>query len=220
MNINQTTHEIIVKPPDAHSDKQRFIFTALQHPGLKEVWIAAGTKFGKTIAATVAQINLTLSRKKTKNRWVAPIYSQTRQPIEYFRSILPDMPKNPMIEHNKSENIIYFNVLNSRFEFWHAQNPSSLEGEGIDSYVFDEAAKQPPEIYSSARTTTTATKGHMIFISYPFGKNWFYNRGETSHFVEKCEVLEKNFGNVFNGKSQTDPKVTGRVIDTIYVVIN
>jgi hypothetical protein len=49
------------------------------------------------------------------------------------------------------------------------------------------------------------------------GKNWFKNRGETSHFINKVEVLEKNFGNVFKGNQQQ--KNTGKVIDTIYVVI-
>jgi hypothetical protein len=50
------------------------------------------------------------------------------------------------------------------------------------------------------------------------GKNWFGNRGETDHFINKVEVLENNFGNAFNGTQE--PKVTGRVIDTIYVVID
>ena len=50
------------------------------------------------------------------------------------------------------------------------------------------------------------------------GKNWFSNRGETDHFINRVEVLEKNFGNAFNGTQE--PKVTGRVIDTIYVVID
>lgn len=50
------------------------------------------------------------------------------------------------------------------------------------------------------------------------GKNWFGNRGETDHFINKVEVLEKNFGNAFNGTQEQ--KVTGRVIDTIYVVID
>lgn len=49
------------------------------------------------------------------------------------------------------------------------------------------------------------------------GKNWFHNRGETSHFITGVQVLEKNFGNVFNGQSQA---VSGRTIDTIYVVID
>jgi hypothetical protein len=49
------------------------------------------------------------------------------------------------------------------------------------------------------------------------GKNWFNNRGETSHFITKVDVLEKNFGNAFSGSPQ--PKSSGRVVDTIYVVI-
>lgn len=49
------------------------------------------------------------------------------------------------------------------------------------------------------------------------GKNWFNNRGETSHFITKVEVLEKNFGNAFNGSLQQ--KNTGKVVDTVYVVI-
>ena len=51
------------------------------------------------------------------------------------------------------------------------------------------------------------------------GKNWLRNRGETDHFITRVEVLEKNFGNAFNG-TQTQPKITGKVIDTIYVVID
>jgi hypothetical protein len=50
------------------------------------------------------------------------------------------------------------------------------------------------------------------------GKNWFSNRGETNHFITKVEVLEKNFGNAFNGSNL--PERTGRIIDTIYVVID
>lgn len=50
------------------------------------------------------------------------------------------------------------------------------------------------------------------------GKNWFGNRGETNHFINRVEILERNFGNAFNGTQEQ--KVTGRVIDTIYVVID
>ncbi len=50
------------------------------------------------------------------------------------------------------------------------------------------------------------------------GKNWFGNRGETSHFITQVEVLEKNFGNAFGGNRQ--PERAGGVVDTIYVVID
>jgi hypothetical protein len=49
------------------------------------------------------------------------------------------------------------------------------------------------------------------------GFNWFRNRGETNHFINNVEVLEKNFTNNF---MKNEPRVIGRVIDTIYVVID
>ena len=30
------------------------------------------------------------------------------------------------------------------------------------------------------------------------GFNWFANRGETNHFINEVQVLEKNFGNAFS----------------------
>ena len=49
------------------------------------------------------------------------------------------------------------------------------------------------------------------------GKNVFNNRGETDHFITKVEVLERNFGNAFNGNQHQE--TAGRVVDTVYVVI-
>jgi hypothetical protein len=66
---------------------------------------------------------------------------------------------------------------------------------------------------------SAAQHGWKVKLVYhqTIGKNWLGNRGETNHFVSEVEVLEKNFGNAFNG---TQSKVTGKVIDTIYVVID
>ncbi len=48
------------------------------------------------------------------------------------------------------------------------------------------------------------------------GKNWFNNRGETDHFVTKVEVLDKNMASLFGNQNERQ----GRVVDTIYVVID
>jgi len=63
-------------------------------------------------------------------------------------------------------------------------------------------------------------KGWKIKISYHqvWGmKNMFNNRGESDYFVDGIEVLDKNFakplGNVMNTRE-------GRVVDTVYVVID
>jgi len=80
---------------------------------------------------------------------------------------------------------------------------------------------------------SAATYGWKVKIKYhqTFGKNWFSNRGETNHFVKEVQVLDKDpIGNLFGGNNETptgntpkDPcncKTTGKVIDTIYVVID
>lgn len=80
---------------------------------------------------------------------------------------------------------------------------------------------------------SAATYGWKVKIKYheTFGKNWFSNRGETNHFVKAVDVLDRDpIGNLFgdspnNTQQNTskDPcncKTTGKVIDTIYVVID
>jgi hypothetical protein len=73
---------------------------------------------------------------------------------------------------------------------------------------------------------SAATNGWKVKIKYheTFGKNWFNNRGETSYFVKEVVVLDKDpIGNMFGdnkSKSDCDCKTEGKVIDTIYVVID
>ena len=92
---------------------------------------------------------------------------------------------------------------------------------GMNSSVpFDFSIDNDREDENLIKTIDSAAQyGWKVKLVYheALGKNWFSNRGDTNHFISKCEVLEKNFGNAFNGKSNT--QVTGRVIDTIYVVI-
>ena len=79
-----------------------------------------------------------------------------------------------------------------------------------------------------ATLDSAATYGWKVKIKYheTFGKNWFSNRGETNYFVKEVNVLDKNpigsmFGSDSTGvKSNCDCKTSGKVIDTIYVVID
>lgn len=70
---------------------------------------------------------------------------------------------------------------------------------------------------------SAASLGWKVKLVYheTAGKNWFSNRGETNHFITKCEVLERNFGTQFNGKSSSTvtQQPSGKVVDTVYVVI-
>lgn len=97
---------------------------------------------------------------------------------------------------------------------------------GMNSSVpFDFSIDNDNEPRGIVKTLDSAAQhGWKVKLVYheTFGKNWFHNRGETNHFVNKVEVLERNFGNIFNGPKQdsTAGFRQGRVVDTIYVVID
>ena len=70
---------------------------------------------------------------------------------------------------------------------------------------------------------SAASVGWKVKLIYhqTFGKNWFSNRGETSHFIDSVIVIDKNFSVHQGGSNQTksSESVSGKVIDTVYVVI-
>jgi len=73
-----------------------------------------------------------------------------------------------------------------------------------------------------AALDSAATEGWKVKIKYheTFGFNWFNNRGETNYFVDEVEVLDKDpIGNMF-GDNKSNNSSRGKVIDTIYVVID
>jgi hypothetical protein len=81
--------------------------------------------------------------------------------------------------------------------------------------------KEQPEIKMAI--DSAAQHGWKVKIVYKqvTGWNWWHNRGETDYFVDKVEILDKNFGmNPFANQKTDNSGVTGKVIDTIYVVID
>jgi hypothetical protein len=70
---------------------------------------------------------------------------------------------------------------------------------------------------------SAASIGWKVKLIYhqTFGKNWFSNRGETSHFIDSVIVIDKNFSVHQGASNQTknSESVSGKVIDTVYVVI-
>jgi hypothetical protein len=102
-------------------------------------------------------------------RWVAPIFKQSQIGMRLCQRILP--PK-PFVK--KTGMHLAIPGIDTMMEFWHGQDPESLEGEAVHGYVLDEASKMDEQVYASARTTVTQTDGKFLIISTPRGKNWFY----------------------------------------------
>jgi len=118
----------IIDPPKPHGRKQALIMQAFLHPGLEEIWVANGTKWGKSISAATGLVTAAISKPNSIMRWVAPIYSQSKIGMSYCRKILPP---EPYVNINLSGMEAKITGNHSRIQFYHAQNPVSLEGYGI-----------------------------------------------------------------------------------------
>lgn len=158
--------------PKPHSRKQRLIMQSLFCEGLLEVWISCGTKFGKSFAGAACISSRAFVTRNGLYRWVAPIYSQTKIGLKYCNRIYP----KELISINRGEPSITICDRDTTIEFKSGKFPEDLEGEACNGYVLDECAKMSSQVYDSAKTTVTITRGPIVGASTPRGKNWFYNK--------------------------------------------
>lgn len=162
---------VTIDPPDPHTKKQRLIMSAFEVPGLKKIYVACGTKYGKSLSASVCEAQPAFKQPGTKWRWIAPIYDQAKVGMDYFRKLLPPAPHAEFKENFMRIDLPY---TGTEIQFWHCKNPQSLEGAGINGNIFDEAAKCPYAAVAAAQTTVSRTGGPQGYFSTPLGKNWFY----------------------------------------------
>lgn len=144
-------------------------------PGLIEMWVACGTKFGKTLSGSIAMCSAVPLNPQTLFRWVAPINEQSKIGFKYCKRMLPN--DESLVKSNEAMLSIKFIPIDSTIQFFHGQYPETLEGEAVSGTILDEAAKMKEQVYASSKTTTTVTRGPIVGISTPRGKNnWFYRK--------------------------------------------
>jgi len=168
--------KVKIRIPAPHSFIQKEIMEFLKTPGIDELWVACGTKFGKSFSCAGALSTVIPLYKGTQWRWVAPYYSQAVIGMDLCRRLLP----REFSEINKSDMTINLPQSDSGVKFVHGQKPEGLEGHAIHGYILDECAKMKEDVYISARTTVTQTRSHgmgkFICVSTPLGHNFFWRK--------------------------------------------
>ena len=199
--------KVVLSLPKPHCKKQRLLMHAFQIPGIREIWVAAGTKFGKSIALSVGAANSLVSRERALWRWTAPIYDQADIGMQYVRRMLPN--DDNIVNVNKGSMRIHVPPIDATMKFAHAQDPTSLEGFGVSGDIFDECAKIKREAYDSAKTTRSVTGGPFVGASTPLGKNWFY--------VKCMEAKDEMDWAMRSGKQPTRIFITAPSTDNPFV---
>lgn len=196
-----------------HSVKQELLMNAFFIPGLMEMCIACGTKYGKSSGAATALSLVAPLKRQALYRWIAPILSQSRVGWKYCKRMLPP---EPHVKSNESHLTLSMPQLDTQLQFFHGQNAESIEGEASAGNILDEAAKLKEDVYNSVKTTTTVTRGPIIMCSTPKGKsNWFYRKCMEA----KEEMIRAKFENrrptkiFIHAPSWTNPAVSMEVVE-------
>jgi hypothetical protein len=172
---------VTLKLPAAHPKQFELISSFDTNPHLRFVVGACGTKFGKTYGCTIALVKHAWTHKDSLNWWVAPTFAQSKMAYGLVKRLLP---QGTFMEYKADLKIVLLRPDGSEhsvIEFKSGDNSDSLRGFGVNFAVVDEAARMPYDSFVSIMTTTTQTRGKILFISTPKGRDWFweiYQRGE------------------------------------------
>jgi phage terminase large subunit-like protein len=142
--------------------------------------ICAGTRFGKSrLCAYIALRELLIPNRRI---WVvAPTYDLTKKIYAHLATMMgnayPQLLKDGAVRmSDRSGSMrVDFKPIGSWLELKSAENPTSLLGEELDLLIVDECSRIKEEVWTGyLYSRLTSRKGRAVFISTPFGKNWFY----------------------------------------------
>lgn len=214
--MKNPSQQVTIDLPPPHSDiQQKIMQTFLDPDGPNEVFVSCGTKFGKTMACSVAMGAAAPRHPTTRWVWVAPYYSQSLIGFDNLKNILPKQ----YIRARKSSMTIEIPSIETVMKFVHAQNAESLEGHQNHGIVIDEAAKIDEGVYYSSRTTVTRTRsaqmGKFLVPSTPLGRNWFYRLcQEAQNEMEMAEMNNRKPKQVFyTAPTSANPFISPAVIE-------
>jgi hypothetical protein len=149
-------------------------------------FLAWGTKAGKTTSAVMRMTRLLWETKDMRYRWIAPFSYQTE--IGRLR-ILRLLPKGYFTYQAKHQ--IITGPRGSQLSFHSGERPDTLPGDDVDGAVLDEASRLREEVFTNTVSTLLATRGWLMAISTPHGRNWFYQQckkawqGEKDYFFRR-----------------------------------
>lgn len=153
--------------------------------------IACGRRWGKSVIA--AYIALSLLLQDDKRVWiVGPNYEVTDKIFieveKWVKRYFPSLTSN--IKHSPTKSIETPSGSFIKCKSTNAE--ASLIGEQLDLVIIDEVARVKPKVYKrDIMPCLIDREGQSIFISTPFGKNWFYDEFQKSKKLDYAASLNK-----------------------------
>lgn len=131
--------------------------------------VACGRRFGKTHLGKWLTIERALRGETCW--WLTPTYAMAG---DVWRELKSAFTGVDAVTINASDRRIEFAGAGS-IAVRSAHYPDNLRGAGLDFVVLDEAAFMEPSVWPEVvRPMLLERKGHALFLSTPYGRNWFW----------------------------------------------
>lgn len=140
-----------------------------------------GRRWGKTKIGSKLLIDNARTHDGGLVWWVAPTYRVVKRG---YKEVLRQLPRDflthdppPDTNFDAGRPVVLKLKNGCNIEFYSAERPQGMLGEGVDFVVQDEAASTPPMVWEQIIRPTLADKvGGGVLISTPRARNWFYKR--------------------------------------------
>lgn len=154
------------------------------HPGQAQVWkdparfkvVACGRRWGKTELGKTLLLEQTMGAN-ARGWWLAPTHQMASQVWRDLKATVRNAPGIMISETERRIDIPSGGMIAVRS----AHIPDSLRGEGLDLAILDEAAFMEARVWPQIiHPMLVTSRGQAVFLSTPFGRNWFwdlYRRG-------------------------------------------
>ena len=149
------------------------------HPGQEEALgqrarfkvMACGRRWGKSELGKIAILRAA-HLKNQRCWWLAPTYQMASQVWRDLKAAVRDIRG---IRISEAERRIDF-PKGGMIAVRSSHRPDNLRGEGLDLAVLDEAAFMEARVWQEiVRPMLATTRGQALFLSTPFGRNWFWD---------------------------------------------
>ena len=126
-------------------------------------------------------------------------------------------------DYSEGERIGFITKFSHKGRFWKSwEGELNLTQTGMNtSSLFDFSIDNDKEsTYVISMIDSAVNNGWKVKLTYhqTYFKNWLSNRGETDYFIKSIQVLDSS--TLGNNNSNGTNQIQGRVIDTIYLVID
>lgn len=138
--------------------------------------VACGRRFGKTETAKLMILEMAL--RGADCWWLSPTYKMAGQVWRDLRRSVRRLPGLQISEGDRRLETTSGGTITIRS----AHAPDFLRGAGLHFAVLDEAAFMPPDLWPEVvRPMLLDKHGGALFLSTPWGRNWFYDLYRLGH---------------------------------------